>query len=74
MVVNSLVGSAQKKAFSAVLLAIIGYLVYMKNKKSSTDNIRIKEEGLKHKKVTIYGFRKGERATSMLSFSNGSKN
>jgi len=42
IVVNSLVGSPQKKAFSAVLLAIIGYLIYMKNKKSSTDNIKIK--------------------------------
>jgi hypothetical protein len=42
IVVNSLVGSTQKKAFSAVLLAIIGYLIYMKNKKSSTDNIKIK--------------------------------
>jgi hypothetical protein len=43
IVVNSLIGSPQKKAFSAVLLAIIGYLIYMKNKKSSTDNIKIKE-------------------------------
>lgn len=43
IVVNSLVGSRQKKTFSVVLLAIIGYLVYMKNKKSSTDNIKIKE-------------------------------
>ena len=43
IVANSLVGSPQKKAFSAVLLAIIGYLIYMKNKKSSTDNIKIKE-------------------------------
>lgn len=42
IVKNSLIGSPQKKAFSAVLLAIIGYLIYMKNKKSSTDNIKIK--------------------------------
>ena len=43
IVTNSFVGSPQKKAFSAVLLAIIGYLIYMKNKKSSTDNIKIRE-------------------------------
>jgi len=74
IVKNSLIGSGQKKAFSAVLLAIIGYLIYMKNKKSSTDSIRIKDEFLKGKKVTMRSLRKAERATSMLYFSSASKN
>ena len=31
---NAFLGSREKKAFSAVLLAIIGYLIYIKNKKT----------------------------------------
>lgn len=50
IITQALVGSDKKKAFSIILLAIVGYLIYMKNKKSSTDNIKIKESLLK--KVT----------------------
>ena len=44
---KALIGSNQKKAFSIVLMAIIAYLIYVKNKKSSTDNIKIKDEAIK---------------------------
>jgi hypothetical protein len=44
IMLNALVGSPKKQAFSAFLLAIIGFLIYMKNKKSTTDNIKIKEQ------------------------------
>ena len=40
---KAFLGSAKKQAFSAVLLAIIGYLIYIKNKKSSTDHIKLGE-------------------------------
>jgi hypothetical protein len=46
---NALIGTNQKKVFSAILLAIIGYLIYMKNKKSSTDTIKIDEKKLNQK-------------------------
>lgn len=46
---NALVGSKEKKVFSAVLLAIIGYLIYMKNKKSSTDFIKVDEKKINNK-------------------------
>jgi hypothetical protein len=63
---NALIGSNQKKAFSGILLAIIAYLIYMKNKKSTTDNIKLGEERNK-KKVTSLLFRKEERETLTLS-------
>ena len=44
IIINALAGSNKKKAFSAILLAIIGYLIYMKNKKSSTDSIKLTEK------------------------------
>ncbi len=55
---NALIGSNQKKVFSAILLAIIGYLIYMKNKKSSTDTIKIDEKKLNQKVFTAL-FQKG---------------
>jgi hypothetical protein len=65
MIIESLTGSPSKKAFSALLLGIIGYLIYMKNKKSSTDNIKPKER--LSKKLVIYVlFRKEEKAALML--------
>jgi flagellar biosynthesis protein FliP len=42
IIINAFIGSTQRKAFSSVLLAIIGFLIYMKNKKSSTDNLRVR--------------------------------
>jgi len=48
---HALVGSTNKKVFSGVLLAIIGYLLYMKNKKSSTDHISLKDD--KNKKSVV---------------------
>ncbi len=42
ILIAALIGSPQRKAFSGAVLVIIGYLIYMKNKKSSTENIRLK--------------------------------
>jgi len=53
IILNALVGSTQKKIFSGILLAIIGYLLYMKNKKSTTDNIKLREERASKKKVHL---------------------
>ena len=50
---NALVGSKEKKVFSAVLLAIIGYLIYMKNKKSATDSIKVDEKRTKAKVCSL---------------------
>jgi hypothetical protein len=50
---NALVGSKEKKVFSAVLLAIIGYLIYMKNKKSATDSIKVDEKKTKAKVCSL---------------------
>lgn len=63
---NALIGSNQKKAFSSILLAIIAYLIYMKNKKSTTDNIKLREERNKKKVISLL-FRKEERETLTLS-------
>ena len=59
---KSFLGSPEKKAYSAVLLAIIGYLIYIKNKKSSTDNIKVKDQPKKGK-VTMILCRKEEKGT-----------
>jgi hypothetical protein len=48
---RALVGSRNKKIFSAVVLAIIGYLLYAKNKKSATDSLRLPER--REKKVGL---------------------
>ena len=63
---KSFLGSPQKKAYSAVLLAIIGYLIYIKNKKSSTDNIKINNQP-KKQKVHLQLSRKEEREMSIKS-------
>ena len=70
---KAFLGSGKKQAFSAFLLAIIGYLIYIKNKKSTTDSLKLKEE-FKKAKVTLSLLRKEEKATSMLSSSRESKN
>jgi hypothetical protein len=70
IIINALLGSNKKKAFSGVLLAIIGYLIYMKNKKSSTDFIKVAEKK-GDKKVNGLSFRKAARAMSTLSSSRG---
>jgi hypothetical protein len=69
---NALVGTTKRKVFSAILLGIIGYLLYMKNKKSTTDNIKLKEESSK-KKVLMFLCRKEARATSTQSSSKESR-
>jgi hypothetical protein len=71
IVKKALLGSTQKKAFSASVLVIISYLIYIKNKKSSTDNIKIVGK-VKKDKVSILSCSKLERATSMLSSSRES--
>jgi len=68
---NALVGTTKRKVFSAILLGIIGYLLYMKNKKSTTDNIKLKEES--SKKVLMFLCRKEARATSTQSSSKESR-
>ena len=74
IILNSLIGSPSKKAFSSVLLAIIAFLIYMKNKKSATDNIKISEEKLKKKSVHHLLSRKEEEVTLTQSLWNESKN
>lgn len=59
-------GSRNKKIFSAVLLAIIGYLIYAKNKKSATDSIKLPEKR-NEQKVSPPPRRKAEKATSTAS-------
>lgn len=73
IILAAFVGSPQRKAFSAVLLGIIGYLIYMKNKKSSTDNIKIKDEPRKHK-VRSLPSRKEEKDMLMPFFSKEFEN
>jgi hypothetical protein len=73
IMLNALVGSPKKKAFSAFLLAIIGFLIYMKNKKSTTDNIKIKEQPNK-KAVNMVIFRKEEKDRLTPYSSSVSKN
>lgn len=70
---KAFLGSGKKKAFSAFLLSIIGYLIYMKNKKSTTDSLKLKEE-FKKVQVILPPLRKEERDTSMPSSSRESKN
>ena len=65
IIIEALTGSPQKKAFSGLLLAIIGYLLYIKNKKSTTDNIKIKEPS--KKSVRKHLFREEEKDMSTLS-------
>ena len=43
LIINNFTGTPQKKAFSGVLLAIIAYLIYIKNKKTATENIKLKD-------------------------------
>ena len=52
IILNALVGSTSKKVVSGVVLAIIAYLIHMKNKHSATENLRIKED--KNKKSVCY--------------------
>jgi len=56
-----------------VILAIIGYLIYIKNKKSATDNIKIKDELLKKVISGLYR-KKVAKEKSMQSFGKESKN
>lgn len=41
---KALIGTRNRKAISAVVLAIIGYLIYAKNKKSATDSLKLTEK------------------------------
>lgn len=71
--IDALVGTTNKKVFSGVLLAIIGYLLYMKNKKSSTDHLNLKEDK-KKKKVVMPRYRKAVGVKWTVFFSAESKN
>ncbi len=44
IILNALAGSPKKKLFSGILLVIIAFLIYMKNKKSATDNLKLNEK------------------------------
>lgn len=44
IILNALIGSPKKKLFSGILLVIIAFLIYMKNKKSATDNLKLNEK------------------------------
>lgn len=68
-----LVGSNRKKVLSATVLVIIAFLIYMKNKKSATENIKIKEEGSKKKVKYSLIDRKEEKEMLMPYFSKESK-
>lgn len=50
---RALLGSPSRKAFSGVILAIIAYLIYAKNKKSATDSIKLAERRGGEKKVLV---------------------
>lgn len=54
IIINAFIGNTQRKAFSSILLAIIGFLIYMKNKKSSTDNLRMREPAGKQKVIHLF--------------------
>jgi hypothetical protein len=59
-------GSRNKKIFSGMLLAIIAYLIYAKNKKSATESIRLTDKR-SDKKVRNRLCRREERAQSTAS-------
>lgn len=65
LLVKAFVGDSQSKAFSGVLLAIIGYLIYIKNKQMATDNLRLKD--LPRSKVSPVLRRKAARDASTRS-------
>lgn len=52
LVQRALLGSSNGRAFSGLILAIIAYLIYAKNKKTSTDSLRVGEKRTE-KKVRI---------------------
>ena len=59
IIINALVGSTHKKVVSAVVLAVIAYLIYMKNKKSSTDYVRLREDSKTKKSVSHSSIQRG---------------
>jgi hypothetical protein len=72
LVQQALLGSTNGRAFSGLILAIIAYLIYAKNKKTSSDSLRVGEKR-GDKKVREGLFRKaaGDRWTA--SSSNASR-
>jgi hypothetical protein len=59
MLQRALLGSPNRKAFSALILAIIGYLIYAKNKKTSTESLRPGDKR-PEKKVRLPPLRKAD--------------
>lgn len=67
-----LFGSTKKRVFTGTILFIISFLIYIRNKKTGADNIRLREEREK-KKVLLHLDRERVRVMWMPYFSNESR-
>lgn len=73
LLLKALFGSTRKRAVTASILVIIGFLLYIRNKKSSIENLKLSKLSIKESDVIRDLCRKGKETSTLCSMI-GSRN